>query len=494
LGIIQKQGIQNTVIVYIGIILGILNTIFVQPFLLTPDEVGLSRLLISISSLFAPVILLGASNTGMKFFPLFKNKSLNHHGFLGILFMILAAGILISGIILIVLKDWILSKYRDDSSLFVTYHYWAFPLAICISSSSILTAYCISLHKSIFSSFINDILLRILLIVLIYIYYLKLIDLSSYVSGIFIVFMIQLLILIGYIFIINEFKIKIDWTYLKKIGYKSIIRYTLIISVASFSSLALKFLDAVMLGAYLPIKTVGIYSIGVFIAQFIETPLNSLERSSVSHIAEAFKYDNLTKISLIYEKSIRYMLLLGGFLTVCVVCSIDDFLIILPNDFYSAGKISSILSVATLFNMATGVNNSIISTSKKYYISTIMLIIIIVISIILNMIFIPKFGIIGAAITSCISSIIFNLMKFLYIWKTYKLQPYSQKSIQIILLIIVAFFICSIVQIENYPVAAIITRTAITITLFYIYICFFRLLPEFDNYLLFGSNKNNTRK
>ncbi|HRG60054.1 MAG TPA: polysaccharide biosynthesis protein, partial [Bacteroidia bacterium] len=59
MGIIQKQGIQNTIISYIGIIIGFVNVLILQPIMLSADEIGLTRILFSIATLFATIFPLG---------------------------------------------------------------------------------------------------------------------------------------------------------------------------------------------------------------------------------------------------------------------------------------------------------------------------------------------------------------------------------------------------------------------------------------------------
>jgi O-antigen/teichoic acid export membrane protein len=55
-----------------------------------------------------------------------------------------------------------------------------------------------------------------------------------------------------------------------------------LLSVASFASLGLKYLDSIMIAKYLPLAQVGIYTIAVFIPTVIEAPLNSLEKIAAS--------------------------------------------------------------------------------------------------------------------------------------------------------------------------------------------------------------------
>jgi O-antigen/teichoic acid export membrane protein len=54
--------------------------------------------------------------------------------------------------------------------------------------------------------------------------------------------------------------------------------YGFLLSFAAIASLGLKYLDSIMIGKYMAIEFVGIYSIVAFIPTVIEAPLNSLDR------------------------------------------------------------------------------------------------------------------------------------------------------------------------------------------------------------------------
>ena len=71
-------------------------------------------------------------------------------------------------------------------------------------------------------------------------------------------------------------------------------------------------------------ENVGVYSIAAFIATIIETPLNSLERIAHSKIAHFYAGNNLKEIKDIYFKSSRYLMLIGGLLTVLVIINVKD--------------------------------------------------------------------------------------------------------------------------------------------------------------------------
>src|SRR6185436_13616181 len=179
----------------------------------------------------------------------------------------------------------------------------------------------------------------------------------------------------------------------------------------------------------------GVFMLGMFMAQFIETPLYSIERIAGAKISHAFSINNMEEIKQIYYRSVRILFLFGGFLAICIITNIHDFLKLLQPDFNDAAGVTIILSIGSIINMATGVNSPIIINSSKYVWGVIFLSILLVISVILNMLFIPKFGIEGAAIATGVASTLYNLMKFIYIWKKFGLQPYDMRTVKTIIVI-----------------------------------------------------------
>ncbi len=463
MGSIQKQGLINTVIIYIGVALGFFNVVIVQPHYLTPEELGLTKVVINFGALLTTFLLLGASSTCIKYFASFRDSKTGHHGFLGVILLITLAGLLIGGCFFYILHDWILDRYKGDSPLFINYFFWEFPLAAVMTLSMALNSYCYSLLKITVPSFLNDIWVRIALLIFTFAYSFHLIDLDYYVASIFVTYLSQLLFLIIYIFRIDKPSFKIDWSFFKQAGGSSIIKFSMLMTLTALSSLSMKFLDSIMIGAYMPIMFAGIYSIGAFIAQFIETPLYSLERVASIKIAHGFQSNNMVEIEDIYRQSVRVLFLIGGFLAVCIITNIHAFLSLLPSAYLPAAGVTIIMTIGSVINMGTGVNTPIISNSSKYYYNMIFLLILLAVAVGLNMILIPKFGIEGAAIATGLASTLFNLMKFFFIWKNFGFQPYDIRTLKTIIVIAISFLFAFYIPVpDNAWISMAIKGTLIT--------------------------------
>lgn len=218
MGTIQRQGIINTVIIYVGVLLGFLNTIIIQPHFLTPDEVGLARIMISFGGFLTPFLLLGSASMCVRFFPAFKDRDKKHHGFFGFTLLITIAGLAAGGVIIFLLRDWIKAKYIFESPLFVQYFFWAFPIAIVMTLGIAVNAYCNSLLKTTFPSFMNDVWVRALLIFATLFYSFRIISLDFFIVTIFITYLTQFLLVTFYVFLIDKPGLIIDWNFVRQIG------------------------------------------------------------------------------------------------------------------------------------------------------------------------------------------------------------------------------------------------------------------------------------
>ena len=89
--------------------------------------------------------------------------------------------------------------------------------------------------------------------------------------------------------------------------------------------------------------------------------------------------------------------------------------------------------------MATGVNSTIIGTSKYYKIFAWLMIIFVFVLLLSNFLLIPVLGITGAALASAISTFIFNFIRFAFLYNKFNLQPFNLQYLTVFAIGIFAF-------------------------------------------------------
>jgi O-antigen/teichoic acid export membrane protein len=480
MGVIKRQGIKNTIITYIGILIGAINIIFIQPKLLTPEELGLTRLLYDFAYMIGLAVPLGLPNIIVKFFPFFKDRNLKHNGFAGIILMVFSVGFIISAAFLLLFRPEITSHYQDKASLFVHYFSFIIPFTFIVSAITVTTAYCQALFKSTIPSFLNDIFLRLGSIVITIMYFNKWITLDYYVYLFIGLYAIELFVIVGYIMFVDTISFRPDKIILKEHSVKKMMKFGLLLCLASFASIALRKIDVLFLGTN-SLELVAVYTTAIFIASFIEVPLGALERISHTKIADNFAKDNYAEIEKIYKDSVKYLLILGGLLFIGInTCTQYVYQIgHLPDIYLQCLNVVYIVSIAALINVSTGINSAIMFYSKHYVLGTFLLVGTLLITILLNVILIPKYGIYGAAIASASGSLIYNFSKFSFIYYKFKFQPYTLKSLLVLSVIFLVNFIGYLMPELSYnPMVNVLVKGILVSVLYIGAIYQFKISPE----------------
>lgn len=483
MGVIQRQGLKNTITTYLGIAIGFVSLIVIQPQFLTKEELGLTRILYSFSILVAMFVPLGIGNATTKYFPLFKDSNKNHHGYFAFMMLFPLAGFVLAAAILFAIKNFIIAQYISESPMFTEFYYYVFPLTFILSLITCLNVYCYANYKSTIPAFLNDVVARVLVIVVITVYFLKWITLNQFISCYVGLYGIQLLMLLAYIFVFDKPVFKIDWNYFKEKDFKTLIRYGLLLWFAGVASIGLKYLDSIMLGKYLSLSFVGIYTIAAFIPTVIEAPLTALEKIAASRIAFAWAENNRKDILEIYRKSSLYMLALGGLLFTGININIENLLSFLPDGYQQGATVVFIISLGTLVNMLTGANAPILFNSDKYRWGAFFLIALALVSVALQMVFIPWLGLNGAAIATVSCYVLYNLFMSVVVWKFYNLHPFDKKMLIILFAIIFCFAINYFLPAIENKILDMIHRSVIVTVVYLLLIYRYKVLEEFHHLL-----------
>jgi len=314
MGIIQKQGIKSGVITIAGMLTAVVSLFVIQPFYLSKEEIGLTRILFSTSFLISTILPLGAGNIITRYLPKFRNDKNSNNGFLAIPIAYLLVGIGVFFPLLGYFSNEISALYIKDSKLFSDYFLLIFPFSLTLACISILNSYFFSLFKPLLPAFCNDVLPRLLFIILILIYSFGLINLTLFVYSFVLIYIIQLIILLIYLFKDGLPSVLPSPKILNNSLKREILFFSGAVFFSGLSTMGIKLVDTVIIGQFVSLDIVGIYSIAAFIPSFIEAPINSLEKISNARISKSWEDNDIANIHHIYVQSSRFLFAIGGLL------------------------------------------------------------------------------------------------------------------------------------------------------------------------------------
>lgn len=439
MGIIARQGIKQSIITYLGIAIGAVNVIFIYPKVLEAEQWGFIQVLISVSKVFLPLVLLGSMFMIVRFFPDFKDEKNGHHGYLSFILLWANVGFLFFTGLYYLFHEEVFAWFKADEAMVSEYGIYILPMLYFLAIATTLTKYISNFHRIAIPAIFNDLFVKIGVPILCVLLFFHFIEFENLLQGMVALFAIIGICLTFYTKSLGQLFLKISFKKFTKKRFGAIFNYAGYGILGSIGSSIIPFIDTIMVGAMIGLTSSAIYTIPNFISSAIDAPRRAIGGIVSPLLAESWKANNLAHIDELYKKTSLNQLIAGLFLFLLVWVSIDQIYALMPEgpkkETYEAGKgVVLILGLSKILDMMTGVNSEIIGYSKYFRFNFYAVLILSILSIITNWLLIPYFGIEGAALATLISYTIFNLSKFSFLWWKLNLQPFSMKTIQIILL------------------------------------------------------------
>jgi O-antigen/teichoic acid export membrane protein len=480
LGIIQKQSISGTIYSYLGVILGFVITALLLTHFLTTDEVGLLRVIVSYATLFAQFAGLGFTVVSVKMFPHFRDANNKHHGFLGLSLLIGMIGFVIAVIIYLLFQPVIIDQSQEKSQLFNQYFYYVIPLMFFTLLFNIFDTYYRVLYNAVKGIFYREVIQRIIILFVILIYYFQFIDFHWMVILYLLAMITPTLLLFISLIKSGQLHLKLELSFINRGLRNEMISVGFFSLMASFSGMLVMNIDILMINNMLGLSAAGIYTITFFFGTLILVPLRTMGKISSVVVAEAWKANDLYTIKNIYKKSSISLSVIGLLLFIGIWGNIDNvFHLIKP--IYLPGKMVILfIGIANLFDIFLGVSSQIIVNSKYYKYLSYFLFGFAILIVLSNFLLIPVYGIVGAAIASMISKFIFNLVKYLFVYTKFKIQPFTWKFLLLIFIGIGSYWISTFIPVFSNFIIDIIIRSAVILIVFMVPVYAFSISNEIN--------------
>ncbi|GGK12012.1 lipopolysaccharide biosynthesis protein [Parabacteroides faecis] len=441
MGIIIRQSIKGTIVTYIGAFIGFLTTFFILTKFLTPEEIGLTRVLFEAASLLSSFALLGVSSSAIRFFPYFKSEDGKNNGFFFYLLLLPFIGSIVFISLYYFLRDPITDLFIKNSELFVYYFDWVPPFMIFLLYWAVFEVYSILLMRIAVPKLIREIILRLLLVVAYLLYAFDVLDMNGFVACYISVYAISMMLAFLYVSKIGSISLKHNYSFISTDLRKQICSYTMVWMIGALGSNIVSRLDLFMVGSQLGLDYAGIYSIAFYMVAVIEIPSRSIATISSPIASSALKDGDIHAVTQLYRKVSLHQLMVGGFVFLLIWINIDNIFALIPNgEVYSQGKwVVFFLALGKLIEVTLNFGNNLISYSRYYYWGLYFTFFITGIAISLNNWLIPILGVTGAGVATTLTCLIsFSAQQWLVQVKI-KTNPISLKLVKLIGLFILVF-------------------------------------------------------
>jgi len=483
MGVIQQQTLKGTFFLYAGVIVGFISTIaFTHS--LTSSQNGLVSLLVSYSDVLSQVSSLGFSSAIGILFPYFRDKERQHKGFFFVLILVLLLGSAVGIVLYYNVMPLVVDNSTPDSALFLSYMFYLLPLIVFRSAFILFDRYYSVLYNTVIGIVLKEFIQRVLILGVVFLHFYNLIDFDTFILLYVVSVCLPTVFIILSLWAKNEIFFKPQMEYLSQDIKRKMVSMSFYGLLIGFNAIAVLRVDAIMISDLLGLSFTGIYTITFYFATLIKIPSRALSKITATVFADAWKTNDLKTIDIVYYKSGLHQFIIGVLLFIGIWANIENIFAILPSEYVAGKYVIFYIGITSLIEMISGGSTMLISTSKNYRMLALFMFILLALLIITNYIFIPIWGITGAAIASAISTFIYFLIRYFYILKKYKMNGLGWAHLKITFIALLAYLPSYFLPAMSHFIIDIAVRSTIISIVFAILIYFSHISTEIDAFVL----------
>lgn len=464
MGIVLNQSLKNTIITYIGFAIGGINTIYLYPVFLGATYYALSNYVVSSANVIMPLFAIGMQNTLVKFYSQYETNE-ERSRFLS--FTVLFPFLVIIPMLFVsfIYYDEIVF-FLSKRNIIVKKFIWLIPfIGVCMAYFEIFYAWLRVHMHTVFGNFIKEVGLRSASLILCIGVYYHWISVEGFIYATAVVYFLALLVTMFYAFRIQ----KPDFQFEIPKNSKDVLVYTFYIILSGSVANLLLDGDKMILNQYMNIENIAYYSVATYIALVISVPSRSMHQIVYPITAKLMHENKHNEMDNLYKKTSINLQVVGGYVMLGIFVNINKLYELVPPEYAGGILVVFIIGLSKYFDLILGNNNAIIFNTKYYRTVLFLGVALVILTIGLNMVFIPIYGIIGSAFATLLSITLYSLAKLLFVVKKLDLYPFTNQTLYSIALTLVLFLGFYFWDFPFHPIIAIGLKS-ILVTIAYVYL------------------------
>lgn len=462
MGMIFKQSLNNTVVTYLGFGIGALNTLFLYTRFLTDEYFGLVGVILSASAILMPLLAFGVPNSLVKYYSSFQGSAVAG-GFLSLMMLLPLCFVLPIAAISYFANDAIGAFLSRENGIVRDYVWYIFFIGVAMAYFEVFYSWSKVRMKSVFGNFMKEVFVRGGQTILLVMVYLKIIDVDTFLLSMVLLYVFRTVLMGWYAFAIMPLK----WSFKFPQNTPTIISYSSIIILGGSAAVVILEIDRVMINQYIQIENVAYYSVAIYIAMVIAVPSRAMHQIAYPLTAEIMNRGDNPQLKSLYQKTSLTLFVVSGLIFTLILLNIEDLYAMLPDPYRNGLTIVFLIGATKIYDALLGNNNAILYNSDHYRDVLYMGVALAVIAVLLNLWLIPAYGLNGAAIATFLAIFIYNTIKLLYVQIQYKIQPFTNETAKIGLLLLLLGIPLYLIALPFHPIVNILLKS-IAVSLLYL--------------------------
>ena len=466
MGLVASQSFKNIIYTYLGFFIGAINTLFLYTEFLSDAYYGMVGYMLSLAYVIMPLMAFGVHNTLVKFYSSFKTR-VAIHSFLTLMLMLPILIIIPLFLIIYVSYDVIGNFLSQKNEIIKAYLWHTVLIAIALAYFEVFFAWAKVQMKTVFGNFMKEVFHRVGTMTLLFLLHCEVIDLEEFMSGLVVVYVLRMLVMAVY-----ALSIKLPVITFKRVNnLLNILKYSFLIIIAGSIATILLDVDKVMLGHYINIKEIAYYNVAIFIAAVISVPQRAMHQILLPLSAKYLNEKDFGALEDLYKRSSLNLFIVGGFIFLLIVLNINQLYYIIPEEFRGGLFVVFIISISKLYDSLLGSNNAILFNSDYYRVVLVLGVILVILMVILNIVFIPLFGINGAGIATFLAVFVYNSIKLFFVYRKFKMVPFTLYTLKIGAFIFISVLLFYFWEFPFHPIVNIGFKSML-ITAIYVFVVY----------------------
>jgi len=462
MGIVTTQSFKNTISTYVGFGIGALNTLFLYTYFISDTYYGLVAFLMSTANIIMPLMAFGAHNTIIKFYSTFKTKnSLN--SFLTLMLILPLALIIPFGLIGCFTYEAIGELLSQKNTIVKDYVWYIYVTAIAMAYFEVFFAWSKTQMQTVFGNFMKEVFHRVGTMLLLFAVYFNWMDVEQFIIGVVVLHIIRTIIMKFYAFSVKFPVIK----FYKIEKLPAILKYSALIIVAGSIATIILDIDSFMLGMYIPIREVAYYGVAIYIATVIVVPSRSMQQILQPLTAKYLNDKNKVALKDLYVRSSQTLFIIGGFIFVIILININALYMLIPKEFSGGLLVVFLVGIAKLYDCLMGCNNVVLFNSDYYRVVLLFGVILTILTVLLNILFIPIYGMNGSAFATFLAISIYNTIKIYFVKVKFNMMPFDKNTGVVLILISGCVLLFYFWEFPFHPILNIALKTLL-VTIIYV--------------------------
>lgn len=485
MSMIRRQSIISSVVIYIGFAVGMLNVFFfTKEGLFTPAQYGLTKLFIDIALMMSALAGLAMPSYIFKFHPYYQHHlPANKNDMISWALLISGIGFLLVMLAGWLFKDLVIQKFGRNSPDLVTYFYWIFPLGLGMTLFTILESYTWTLHRPVLTNFLKEILWRVFTTLLILLFITGVIsNFGGFIKLYAFTYPAVVVVLVVYLISTRQ----IHFTFKQSKVTRRYLRRMISLCVYAYSATLVFTLsgifDSLVIAAVLDdgLSKAGIFGLAQIMTSVIQAPQRGIIAASIAHLSKAWKEKNMVTLQKIYQRSSINLLLFaaGIFMLIALNYTEAIYTLGLKEAYLTGFSAFVLLGLTRVVDLGTGLNAQIIGTSNYWRFELLSGILLLALMMPLTYILAKQFDILGPAVANLVSVSIYNAIRIGFLWKKFRLQPFTPASLYTLLIAVGCYFICYLGFRNIHGFTGMCLRSAVFILLYGSSAFYLKLSPD----------------